>query len=162
MTQYRLQWNKPTPSHLAVEWYRLTKRLLNYVLEPYLPLITTSSQYWKSLPTSFVISRGTAGRKFRMKPCCRCKHKPALTALWQVMFTITLYKRPGAVCTVVSPFVVCGLCAEGVKLGDYASDIEQMTASMSEFGPSVTLRLEDISDGLWHDPSRPGKRVPVA
>jgi len=100
-----------------------------------------------------------------MKTCSRCPF--GMTALWQVGFNIAPSGYQG-IFRVWSSMLVCGICAEDVKLSDFDEDVDRILSELT-YGHedarhlfSIELQLDDISDGMWHDPRlMTPDRVPV-
>lgn len=88
-----------------------------------------------------------------------------LEALWQIGLSfVPRWTDQVEPIEALTDLCVCGMCAEDVKVSDL-NGLDERMATMLTGGHPYALRaeikLDDISDGKWTDPSQPGKRVPV-
>lgn len=97
-----------------------------------------------------------------------CKRKGCeLTALWQVGLNFCPRWAPDAEpIKAWTGLLVCGMCAEQVKVEDFGDLAPNFIRSLGRAYAGgepdafrAEIRLDDISDGRWTSPDRPGKRV---
>jgi len=58
--------------------------------------------------------------------------------------------------------VVCGLCADDLTVDDFGDTPVMVASNLTGGHPDavrIEIRLDDISDGYWRDPTNPRTRV---